>query len=191
MSSLLTGGRQTLQNPGKVEKVCSPFLWKVLHCFVELTNKVTTVLICLLLSTSASVVRGLLAERLWASGHFSGGLAGVAGGDAPSLCPILRVIEAMWWLLCRRSPGVCSLAHAHTHHGGICSDTHLHTTCFNLEQWMIFKKWEDVCRLTWFVFSDLCAADENLLHETRAHWAALRRAQPVWVQVIKQPFHCV
>lgn len=37
----------------------------------------------------------------------------------------------------------------------------------------------------WFFFSTLCAADENVLHETRAHRAALCRAQPVRVQVIK------
>lgn len=120
--SLAAGRLSKIQ--GRSRRYAPRFYKKVLHYFVKLINKVTTLLICLRLSTSASVVRGLLAERLWASGHFSGGLAGVAGGDAPSLCPILCVIEAMWWLLCRRSPGVCSLAHTHTHHGGICSDTH-------------------------------------------------------------------
>lgn len=91
---------------------------------------------------SAALVGSLFAKRLRASGHSGGGLAGVARGDAPSFCPILCVGEAMWRLLCWRSPGVCSLAHTHTHHG----------------------------------------ADENLLHEAWAHWAALCRAQPVWVQ---------
>lgn len=48
-SSSLTGGRQTPQNPGKVEKVCSLFLQRTLHYLMELIerNKIMPVLIYL------------------------------------------------------------------------------------------------------------------------------------------------
>lgn len=98
-SSSLTGGRLTPQNPGKLEKVRSLFLQR-LHGADTDQDKIMTVLICPCVSVSAAVVGGLFAERLRASGHSGGGLAGVAGGDAPSLCPVLRVGEEMWWLLC-------------------------------------------------------------------------------------------
>lgn len=123
--SLLTGGRQTPQNPGKVEKVrcfykescTTSWGWSIrwwLYWFVCVSA----------FSTSTAVVGGLFAEWLWASGHSGGGLAGVAGGDTPSFCPVLCVGEAMWWLLRWRGPGVCSLAHTHTHHGGTDTQTH-------------------------------------------------------------------
>lgn len=120
-SSLPTGVQQTPPSPEKVEKVRPLFLQRfLLHGAerLELTH-----IICLCVSTSAAVVGGVLQEWLSASGHLGGGLAGAAGGDAPPLCPVLRVSEAMWRLLCRRGPRVCALAHTHTHHGGI----HTHT----------------------------------------------------------------
>lgn len=86
---------------------------------------------------SAAVVGGLFEEWLWASGHFGGGLAGVARGDTSSLCPGLCVSEEMWWLLCRRGPGVCPLDHTHSHYGG----THRSIVMSNNERWKqrVFK----------------------------------------------------
>lgn len=146
---------------------------------MKLMTKGTNVQTCLCVFTSAAMAGGLLAKWLRASGHSGGSVAGAAGGDASSFRPILRVFEAMRRLLCRRSLGVRSLAHAHAHHGGICLGTHtLYSLSVDLKKskWMIF------------VFRYVCAADENFFHEARAHRAALRWAQPVWVQVIKQPF---
>lgn len=92
-------------------------------------------------------------------------MAGAAGGDTSSFRPILRVFEAMRRLLCRRSLGVRSLAHAHAHHGGIYLDTH---TLYSIS--VDLKKSKGMI----FVFRYVCAADENFFHEARAHRAALR-----------------
>lgn len=119
-SSSLTGGRQTPPNPEKVEKVHAPFLEIILLHQAERLK--FTHYICLRWSNSAAVVGGVFKERMRASWHTGGGLAGVAGGDPPPFCSILCVGEAMWRLLCRRGPGVCALAHTHTHHGGIHAD---------------------------------------------------------------------
>lgn len=121
-----TGARQTLQNPekaGKVSACPSP----PLHRLMKPEVKDIKWGLCRFPSTSAAVAGGLFAQRLRASGHSGGDLAGVAGGDAPSLHPVLRLGEAMWRLLRWWGPGVCSFAHAHTHHGGKHADTHTHT----------------------------------------------------------------
>lgn len=69
-------------------------------------------------------------------------------------------------LLHRRGPGVRPLAHEHAHHGGISRDT---------QTSLLRCRGVDLNSS----FSDLYAADEDLLHEARAHRAVLRRAQPV------------
>lgn len=167
--SWLIGGLQTPQSPGKVEKVCLPLLWNSPALSPEVFLWNSSDQSCCF--ASASLVGGLFQERLWAPGHSGGGLAGVTGGDAPSLHPVLRVAETMQRLLRRWSPGVCSLAHAHAHHGGTCSDAHSIPVVFRAESWIM---------LTRVV---VCAADANLLHEAWAGGAAVRGAQPVWVQV--------
>lgn len=120
--SLLTGGLRTPPNPEKVEKVSLMFLLHFLMLYAPwiqpcVAEGVQRKLVCW--CTSAAVVGGVLTERLWASGHFGGGLEGITRRNPPPLYPILCVSEAVWWLLFWWGPGMCALTHTYTHYGGI------------------------------------------------------------------------